>query len=376
LKTIIAQSLNTEATQAVAEIKAKFASEMSHIKAIAFFASSTYNSAELIAAMNKEFGDIPAFGSSSGGEIISGNMTTSSLVAIAYTDEVFEDVKVEVVELLSKGVDIQNAVEGFSSHFGEPFNKLDHNKYFGIALIEFTAAAEESLFDEIGDNTNVVFVGATSADDWRFVNTVVYGNNNVYKDAAVLVLVKPKVEFAFEKIEAVSDTGHSYIATKADNFKKTIDELDNRPAAKVYAEALGCSVEDVRNFKVDDFIQYPLGIMIDDSIYLRDIFITRPENDSFYMVCGIQEGARVHIFKAEDIIGHTKGELNRIKEKHKDISSILIFNCMQRYQDALKHNQVKEYGELFADINTVGLCSYGEYYLGPVNQTATFLILK
>jgi hypothetical protein len=376
LKTIIAQSLNTNATEAVSEIKEKFAAELSHIKAIAFFAASTYNSAELMEAMNKEFKDITVFGSSSGGEIISGNMTDNSLVAMAYTDEVFENVKVEIVENLSKGVDIQNAVDSFSEYFGTPFNKLDASKYFGLSFVVFSAAAEEALFDEIGDNTKGVFVGATSADNWRFVDTTVYGNNHFYKDAAVLVLIKPKVEFAFEKIEAVTDTGHSFIVTKSDHFKKTIDEADNRPVAEVYAEALGYSINEIRNFQVDDFRQYPLGIMIDGAIYLRNIFFTRPENDSFYMVCGIQEGTKVHIFKAENLITHTQVELARIKAKHHNISSILTFNCMQRYQDSCMHNQMKEYGELFSDINTVGLCSYGEYYLGPVNQTATFLILK
>ena len=38
--------------------------------------------------------------------------------------------------------------------------------------------------------------------------------------------------------------------------------------------------------------------------------------------------------------------------------------------------QLEDYGRIFAKNPTVGFCTYGEEYIGHVNQTSTLLVLR
>ena len=58
------------------------------------------------------------------------------------------------------------------------------------------------------------------------------------------------------------------------------------------------------------------------------------------------------------------------------VSAIVNFNCMFRTLELQSKNQTDDYGKLFADIPTIGLSTYGESYIGHMNQTATMLLFK
>jgi len=53
-----------------------------------------------------------------------------------------------------------------------------------------------------------------------------------------------------------------------------------------------------------------------------------------------------------------------------------MFNCILRTLELQDKNKTKEYLSAFSDIPTVGFSTYGEAYVGHINQTATFLILE
>ena len=57
-------------------------------------------------------------------------------------------------------------------------------------------------------------------------------------------------------------------------------------------------------------------------------------------------------------------------------SAMINFNCILRTLELQQKWPYQEYGELFPDVPTIGFSSYGEEYIGHINQTATMLVFK
>ena len=77
-----------------------------------------------------------------------------------------------------------------------------------------------------------------------------------------------------------------------------------------------------------------------------------------------------------NIIEETANVLQQKVEEFGQISSLVNFNCILRTLDLESSGQSKEYAEVFNDIPTVGFSTYGEQYLGHINQTATLIVFK
>jgi 4-diphosphocytidyl-2C-methyl-D-erythritol kinase len=66
---------------------------------------------------------------------------------------------------------------------------------------------------------------------------------------------------------------------------------------------------------------------------------------------------------------------NKIEE-FGEIEGIINFHCIQRTIELEKKNLVKQYGEIFKEIPTIGFSTYGEVYIGHMNQTSTMLVFR
>ena len=58
------------------------------------------------------------------------------------------------------------------------------------------------------------------------------------------------------------------------------------------------------------------------------------------------------------------------------VSGMLNFHCILRTLELKSKHQTEAYGRLFSDIPTIGFSTYGEAYLGHINQTSTMLLFK
>lgn len=367
-KTSTAFSTKTDVYDAVNELKSNI--DIDNPKAVIFFASTIYPPDSLSAAMKNAFQNSLVFGCTSAGEHCDNNILKGSIVAMAFSEEVFEDIHLEVVQRIREEDNVETAIKNFENHFKCPVLDMDFNSYFGFVLFDGLSMSEEKIMASLGSMANMIFVGGSAGDDLKFRSTLLFANGNTYEDAALLVLVKSKAEFSFIKTQSFDITDKKIVATKVNEAEREVIEFNGKPAAEEYARILGTSVDLLES----KFLSNPFGLIIDNEPFVRSAQAINGTTIKLY--CNIIEGTELTILSSRSIVEDTKKVIDDIRVELGDISGIVSFNCILRALELEAKKQQPEYGEIFKGIPTVGFSTYGEAYLGHLNQTATMLVLK
>lgn len=364
----IASSAKGTVEGAVQDIKTQL--EGVEAKLVVFFASTKFAPEAVSAGMQGSFEGASVMGCSTAGEIVSGKMLKDAVVAMAFDAEAVKDVKVEVVENLKTKFDVNKAFFSFTKHFGHPVDEMDPAKYVGIVLVDGLSGSEEKLIDKVGDLTNVTFIGGSAGDDLKFEATYVYANGKSYADAAILALLKPGTPFTFVKTQSFRNLNKKLLVTKANEETREVIEFNGKPAAEAYAESLGTSVADAPK----RFMHNPVGLVIEGEPYVRSPQQFKGDKIAFY--CGVTEGMELTLLESTDIIDDTVAAVVKAKAELGSISGLINFNCILRTLELGQKQLTGKYGGLFAEFPTIGFSTYGEQYIGHINQTATMLVFK
>lgn len=361
-----AYSLNPDSKEAAEEIRSALSDCNSDL--IIFFASSIYEPSEIAAQMAAAFPLAETFGCSTAGEIVSGKMLKNSVVAMAFDQHSVKSAKVVVMDDLNH--DSFEAFSAFQRHFHQLMMDMDPQRYVGLVLIDGLCGKEELIIDRIGDLTNVNFIGGSAGDDLKFTATNVYANGKSYTNAAVLAIIEPANTFTFVKTQSFLPLETKFLVTKANEAKREVLEFNNRPASEVYAEAVGATVADASNH----FMRNPLGLVFEGVPFVRSP--QQIKGDSMVFYCSMSEGMELNLLESKDIIADTRQALESARKELGSISGIINFNCILRTLELVQKEQCDAYGQLFATEPTVGFSTYGEQYIGHINQTATLLVFK
>lgn len=361
-----AYSRNTAAQDAVAEIRAQLAGNDPTL--VVFFASSSFEPESISRLMSEAFPNAEVFGCSTAGEIVSGLMLNNSVVAMAFDRQTVKSAKVEVLENLE--VESYAAFNSFERHFGKSMAEMDPKQYVGIVLIDGLSGKEELIIDRIGDLTNVNFIGGSAGDDLKFVATHVYANGRSYSNAAVLAMLEPVGEFDFIKTQSFCPSEQTLLVTKANEAGREVLEFNGRPAAVAYAEALGTTVGDAPN----RFMHNPVGLVFEGEPFVRSP--QQIKGDAMVFYCSVKEGMELKVLESTDIIADTRMALATAQTNLGHVSGIINFNCILRTLELGQKGLSQSYGELFNHVPTIGFSTYGEQFIGHINQTATMLVFK
>jgi len=363
----VAYTTQTSIGAAVNELESALGASSPRL--VVFFASSTYDPHELSGWMHQAFAPATVIGCTTAGEIVSGRMLKNSVVAMALPSEVIPDVKVEVIERLSGGIRVKPTFSVFETHFGISMQDLKPDEYVGLVLVDGLSRAEEKLMDRIGDLTNIFFVGGSAGDDLRLSKTYVFANGKACTDAAILALMHPAVKFRIVKTQSFCELPRKLIATKVNEARREVLEFDHRPAAKAYADAVGTPSEKIQ----DHFFRHPLGLVADGEIFVRSP--QQAQGTAMVFYCNVLEGMELSLLESTDILHDTERAITGVRSESGPILGLINFNCILRTLELKRKGLSDAYGKLFADIPTVGFSTYGEEYLGHMNQTATMLAL-
>ena len=363
-----AYSTHSDSRQAAVDIRSQM--KGSDPRAVVYFASSSHDPDTVSKAMHEAFPQADTFGCSTSGEIVSGKMMKNSIVAMALSQEVVQDLNLQIVRNIQFENNVDKAFEGFAAHFNvDPFS-MDVDQYVGMILVDGLRGAEEKLMDRIGELSNLFFIGGSAGDDLKFSQTWIYANGEVYTDAALLALLKPEVGFSFIKTQSFKPCQAKLVATKVKLADRKVIEFNNKPATEAYAEALGTTPEKIDQY----FMSNPVGLVIDDEPYVRSP--QRTDGGGMHFYCNVMEGMEMTLLESSDIVNDTRTAVEEKRSQLKHISGIINFNCILRTLELEKKGMTEAYAGIFSDIPTIGFSTYGEEFIGHINQTATMLVFE
>ena len=360
----VAYSNKEAISDVIAEIKQQIGA--ANGKLVVFFASSKYDLGKIGKGLENAYLQAKVIGCSTSGEIVSGQMLKNSVVVEVIDAGTIEDVAVAVVERIKDQDNLPKALKALEKHYGQPLSRLDVAQYVGLILFDGLSGAEEKIMDQLGNLTDLVFVGGSAGDDLKFKQTFVFANGKVQNNAAVLALIQPAKGYEIIKTQSFKQTDKTLKADEVDEAARTVVKFNGSCAIEAYAKAVGVPVEKAG----DKFMSNPLGLMVGSEPFVRSPQQVKDGKMVFY--CNIKKGMELSILESMDIIKDTA----RAVEKVKDAAGIINFNCILRTLELEAKNQTGDYGRIFTKIPTIGFSTYGEAYLGHINQTATMLVLK
>ncbi|MDR0306362.1 MAG: FIST C-terminal domain-containing protein [Chitinispirillales bacterium] len=362
-------SKKTTALDVAADIKNQLSGF--NVKMIVYFASADiYKHDEISAAMQSAFPDSIVFGCTSHAELYRGETKSGTVTAMAFSQETISDVKVEVFENLSAGIDVDPVFQSFDAYFKTPMATVDYKKYGGIILVDGLSMKEEEVMDKIGTRSHIVFIGGSASDNLKFDKTYVFANGKSYTDAALIAVFKAENGVDFIKTQSVDVTDTGLTITKAIPEKRAVVEFDNKPAAVRYAEALGVERSEIDSM----FFANPVGLVIDSDVYIRNC--QRTDGDTMIFYCSMMEDMDLKLCKIRDILPDTRAAVEKKKKELAGISGIIDFRCAFRTIQLENDGNIDRYADIFNSIEAVGFSTYGEEIHGHMNQTSTMIVFK
>jgi hypothetical protein len=339
---------------------------------VVFFASPVYDPERLGAALAKEFGNVPSVGCSTAGEITSGRMLKNSVVLMAFDRGTIEEAHVQTLDgKLDAAVEVGRAADALGRDVGRPLARLSPERYVGLVLHDGVNTAEERVMDRLCQLTNVPFVGGSAGDGFAFKGTYVFENFRPQHGKTALCLLRPTRPFAILKTQCFKVLDNTLTATEVDVDRRTVKRFNGRPAAAEYAAQLGVSVEEAPKH----FLSHPVGVVVGEN----EPFVRAParfEGDDMVFYCQLAQGVTANLLEMTGgIVEQTRADLAAALSRFGPCSGIIDFDCVLRMMtiDSLKISEA--YGRVFESVPTVGFSTYGESYIGHINQTATMLLL-
>jgi hypothetical protein len=363
-------NVSTAVSELVSQIK------QPDLKLIAFFASNSYDFTALSKEMKDKFPTTEIIGCTTAGELSKRGFTDNSIVALGIASDDFTPVSTVIKNIHSTPMLYRKDVANTFKKCGlDPLDPDSSKKGFGILLIDGLQSAEEkvlSVVNSIVKVPNFQFIGGSAGDGLDFKNTYVCLNGDVYSDAAVVTFVKTNKQFYIHKEDIFHTTEKSMTVTKANIRERIVYELNNKPAAQVYAEALGIPKQDLPKY----FASNPIGRRIGSKVWTASPFQVM-EDDSIKFYSQVFQGALIDVLCPEDTLAQAKDTVKSIREKIPNIKAVIAVNCILRTLQFKEQNQCNIIGGELAQLGElIGFSSYGEQLCKMhLNQTLVLLAL-
>jgi len=361
------------AAEAVPELIRTLRAELADPALVLYFASSAYEPDEVAGPIAEAFDGAVVAGCSTAGEFTDRSNATEGISAIALPSSVVGTVTAGMGELRPDPEHgTRAAVAEVESALGRPLRSLEAGKALGFVLIDGMSDAEERVNAELANAAPLLdIVGGSAGDDLAFKKTWVTLHGRVSWSGVVLIMCEVRAPFHIIKSCSFRPMERTLRVTRADLVSRTVHEIDGRPALEAYAAALGLQPHEVTE---QTLFEHPLGLMIDGKPWIRSPRTVNADGSiSFY--AQVLEGCDVELMSATDLVGDTRSSMmSAVEAAGGAASGAVLFNCVLRRLQIDHENTGEQFVDSLAGVPSAGFHTYGETWLGHVNQTITGVV--
>ena len=225
------------------------------------------------------------------------------------------------------------------------------------------------------EEKKIPLFGGSAGDKGRAEKTMIAYNGTVYNNGCAFVIIKNlggKIKLYRENI--YRPTKHYFTATKVDIRNRIVHEYDNKPAAKVMAEALNTTVDNLPKY----LDSYPLGRIIGSDMYITANQMVTTNNGMSYHA-RVYNNSKMVLLEPDDYKKVIRETIDEIKKDVPNPSLSIMINCLARsmlfendgYLDGFARDMSSALG------NYVGFAGYGEQLKNQhFNQTMVLAVFE
>jgi hypothetical protein len=329
------------------------------------FASSEYDSFELIHGVRDASNNAPGIGCSTAGEITGDGPSQKSVAVMAIASD-------QLVFTSGLGPNIKEGprLAGQAVARDTKNKSLESPRVFIMLPDVLSGNGAETIrgiLDIFGQHFPVV--GGAAADDFLFKKTYQYQDGEVVSGAVSGAGVSGRFSMGVGVKHGWVPIGHPMKVTRAEGA--VVYELDNKPAIGIYEGYFGDKAKDLKDESLARIaITYPLGIKISglDEYLIRDP-ISADENGAITCAAEIPVGSEVRL-----MIGSKERAIEAAKDAARKLMSdfsaqrsrpkfVLMFNCIARKKlfGQKAHEEIDAVMDIIGrDVPLIGFYTYGE----------------
>lgn len=364
-------STNKNIEKSVLEIKEELSQVESNL--ILYFCTSDYDAKSISEKMKQAFPGAVTLGCTGNALYSTGKNITNGIVVTALSSDLIEDYKFEIIDYNDDTCYVE-VFKSFDEYFSVDNGNYDPDKYIGVSILDWNPDYNEDFMDKVGEYSNILFAGGTAGGEKiERQYTKIYADGKPFKDVGLLLILKSRYKFEVFKTQSFEPTGYKLVPTKisSDN-KKIVEEFNNQPAAKEFAQAININKSALNN----EFVNHHIGLDVDGEMYtyVGDKVL---DKDKILFYSGlIHENFHYEALKYADIVNDLVAVFKAKNINRNNTLGVLNFDCLGRSIRLNKENKYDEYIKAFQEIPLAGIVSFGEEYICHNNGTMVLIVFK
>lgn len=371
-----ATSSSMDPTVACAELSGQL--NLTHFDSafILIFCSSQYDLSSLAAMLQQQFALVPCFGCTTAGEFAREGYKRETIVAVSFSSEYFAFSSALVTNI--NEFDVVSAKELMNDLNAQLATKQADGfkpNNFVLSLVDGLSSKEEEFLLNIDSAmSGIPHFGGSAGDDQMLNNTYVLYDGKFHDSAAVVLNIHSKLKFNVFTVNHIAESLDKLVVTDADPATRQVFEINAEPAAQVYADLVGKTVE---TLEPDDFALYPLAVKVGNEYYIRSIQRATDAFHSLSFYCAVDIGIVLNKVSLRSINDALHEKLSDLKTQLGKPAMVLGMDCFLRRVEVEHKGLCDETQALHEEYNIVGFNAYGEHIKGiHLNQTFTGVYLS